>query len=124
MQHSPRFLQIVNEARAKVRECSIEDLKAAMEGNQKLLVFDTREDHEWANGHIPGAIHLAKGIVERDIERVVPDPEETIYLYCGGGFRSALVAENLQRMGYTRCISVDGGFRVWKEKGLDIQVGT
>lgn len=124
MQHSPRFLQIVNEARAKVRECSIEDLKTVLDSGSRVLVFDTREDHEWANGHIPGAIHLGKGIVERDIERVVPNPSETIYLYCGGGYRSALVAENLQRMGYTGCISVDGGFRAWKEKGYEIQPGS
>lgn len=123
MQHSPRFLQIVNDARAKVRECSIEDLKKVLDGGARVLVFDTREDHEWANGHIPGAIHLSKGIVERDIERVVPNLAEPIYLYCGGGYRSALVAENLQRMGYTGCISVDGGFRAWKEKGYEIQVG-
>jgi rhodanese-related sulfurtransferase len=124
MQHSPKFLQIVNEARAKVRECSIEDLKAVLDSGSRVLVFDTREDHEWANGHIPGAIHLSKGIVERDIERVVSDPSETLYLYCGGGYRSALVAENLQRMGYTGCISVDGGFRAWKEKGYEIQAGS
>jgi hypothetical protein len=124
MQHSPKFLQIVNEARAKVRECSIEDLKAVLDSGSRVLVFDTREDHEWANGHIPGAIHLSKGIVERDIERVVTDPTETLYLYCGGGYRSALVAENLQRMGYTGCISVDGGFRAWKEKGFDIHAGS
>lgn len=124
MQHSPRFLQIVNEARSKVRECSIEDLKAVLDSGSRVLVFDTREDHEWANGHIPGAIHLSKGIVERDIERVVPNLSETLYLYCGGGYRSALVAENLQRMGYTGCISVDGGFRAWKEKGFDIQSGS
>ncbi len=121
MQHSPAFLKIVNEARAKVRECSIEDLKAVLDSGSKVLVFDTREDHEWANGHIPGAIHLSKGIVERDIERVVPNTAETLYLYCGGGYRSALVAENLQRMGYTGCISVDGGFRAWKENGYRIQ---
>ena len=124
MQHSPKFLQIVNEARAKVRECSIEDLKAVLDSGSRVLVFDTREDHEWANGHIPGAIHLSKGIVERDIERVISDPSETLYLYCGGGYRSALVAENLQRMGYTGCISVDGGFRAWKEKGYEIQAGS
>ena len=124
MQHSPRFLQIVNEARAKVRECSIEDLKTVLDSGSRVLVFDTREDHEWANGHIPGAIHLSKGIVERDIERVVPNLSETIYLYCGGGYRSALVAENLQRMGYTGCMSVDGGFRAWKEKGFEIQPGS
>jgi rhodanese-related sulfurtransferase len=124
MQHSPKFLQIVNEARAKVRECSIEDLKAVLDSGSRVLVFDTREDHEWANGHIPGAIHLSKGIVERDIERVVTDPTETLYLYCGGGYRSALVAENLQRMGYTGSISVDGGFRAWKEKGFDIHAGS
>jgi rhodanese-related sulfurtransferase len=107
-----------------VRECSIEDLKAVLDSGSRVLVFDTREDHEWANGHIPGAIHLSKGIVERDIERVISDPSETLYLYCGGGYRSALVAENLQRMGYTGCISVDGGFRAWKEKGYEIQAGS
>lgn len=120
MQHSPRFLKLVEETRASVKECGIDDLKAVVDAGNGALVIDTREDHEWKNGHIPGATHLSKGIIERDIEKLVPKTDTTIYLYCGGGFRSALVAQNLQKMGYTGCVSVDGGFRAWKEKGWKI----
>lgn len=120
MQHSPRFLKLVEETRSSVKECGIDDLKAVVDSGKGTLVIDTREDHEWKNGHIPGATHLSKGIIERDIEKLAPNPDTTIYLYCGGGFRSALVAQNLQKMGYTGCVSVDGGFRAWKEKGWKI----
>ncbi len=124
MQHAPRFLKLVEEARASVKECSIDELKKRVDTGEragtKTLIVDTREDHEWQNGHVPGAVHLGKGIIERDIEKAVPDIHTPIYLYCGGGFRSALVAQNLQKMGYTGCVSVDGGFRAWKEKGWPI----
>jgi len=114
-QHSPRFLAISTEAKARVLECTIEDLKIRMDQGESLLLIDVREESEFTAGHIPGAIHLSKGVIERDIETVVPDPNKEILLYCGGGFRSALSAENLQRMGYKNVVSVDGGWRSWTE---------
>ncbi|ADG69849.1 Rhodanese domain protein [Planctopirus limnophila DSM 3776] len=120
MQHNPRFLQLVESVRTNIRECSIADLKLLLEKKSPVLLFDVREDHEWVNGHIPTAKHLGRGIIERDIETLIPDPETEIYLYCGGGFRSALAADTLQKMGYMHVISVDGGFRGWKESGGEI----
>jgi rhodanese-related sulfurtransferase len=114
-QHSPRFLAISAEAKSRVLECTIEDLKIRMDQGEPLLLIDVREESEFSAGHIPGAIHLSKGVIERDIETVVPDPNKEILLYCGGGFRSALSAENLQRMGYKNVVSVDGGWRSWTE---------
>ncbi len=114
-QHSPRFLAISAEAKSRVLECTIEDLKIRMDQGEQLLLVDVREESEFSAGHIPGAIHLSKGVIERDIETVVPDPNKEILLYCGGGFRSALSAENLQRMGYKNVVSVDGGWRSWTE---------
>jgi len=119
--HSARFLQLVNSVRVNIRECSVQDLKARLSGGEKPLVFDVREDHEWSQGHVPGAQHLGKGIIERDIETAVPDPETEIVLYCGGGFRSALAADALQKMGYANVISMDGGFRGWKDAGYPIE---
>lgn len=120
MQHNPRFLQLVESVRTNIRECSIADLKLLLEKKSPVLLFDVREDHEWAKGHIPTARHLGRGIIERDIETLIPDPDSEIYLYCGGGFRSALAADTLQKMGYMHVISVDGGFRGWKESGGEI----
>lgn len=120
MQHNPRFLQLVESVRTNIRECSIADLKTLLEKKSAVLLFDVREDHEWAKGHIPTARHLGRGIIERDIETLIPDAETEIYLYCGGGFRSALAADTLQKMGYMHVISVDGGFRGWKESGGEI----
>jgi rhodanese-related sulfurtransferase len=114
-QHSPRFLAISAEAKNRVLECTIQDLKIRMDQGESLLLIDVREESEFKAGHIPGAIHLSKGIIERDIEATVPDPNKEILLYCGGGFRSALSAENLQRMGYKNVVSVDGGWRGWTE---------
>jgi rhodanese-related sulfurtransferase len=114
-QHSPRFLAISAEAKDRVLECTIQDLKIRMDQGESLLLIDVREESEFKAGHIPGAIHLSKGIIERDIEATVPDPNKEILLYCGGGFRSALSAENLQRMGYKNVVSVDGGWRGWTE---------
>lgn len=114
-QHSPRFLAISAEAKSRVLECTIEDLKIRMDQGEPLLLIDVREESEYSAGHIPGAIHLSKGVIERDIETAVPDPNKEILLYCGGGFRSALSAENLQRMGYKNVVSVDGGWRSWME---------
>ena len=114
-QHTPRFLVIAAEAKSRVLECTVQDLKIRMDQGEPILLIDVREESEFAAGHIPGAIHVSKGVIERDIETVVPDPNKEILLYCGGGFRSALSAENLQRMGYRNVVSVDGGWRSWTE---------
>jgi len=118
--HSPRFLKIVNEARERVRECTIDEVHARINRGERFTIVDVREESEFARDHIPGAVHLGKGIIERDIEQRFPDAETELVLYCGGGYRSALAAENLGRMGYTRVISMDGGYRGWKEKGLPL----
>jgi rhodanese-related sulfurtransferase len=118
MVHSPNFLKLVNEAKARVKETNVPDVKRRIDAGERFLLVDVREDNEWAKGHLPGAVHLGKGIIERDIETRVPDPGAKLILYCGGGFRSALVADNLQKMGYTNVESMDGGWRVWNEAGL------
>ncbi len=120
MQHTPGFLKIVHDAKTRIKECTIADVQAKISANESFLLIDVREESEWANGHLPGAIHLGKGIIERDIETRIPDTATPMILYCGGGFRSALAADNLQKMGYTNVISMDGGFRGWKEAGLTI----
>jgi rhodanese-related sulfurtransferase len=117
MQHSPRFLKIVDDARKRIREVSVDDVKDKLDSGEKLLLVDVREESEYAKDHLPGAIHLGKGIIERDIEVRVPDLNSAVVLYCGGGFRSALAADNLQKMGYTNVLSMDGGVRGWREKG-------
>src|SRR5450432_1101153 len=119
-QHSQRFLQIVTDAKSRVREVSVDDIKAKLDRGVKFLLVDVREESEYAKDHLPGAIHLGKGIIERDIENRVPDLAASLVLYCGGGFRSALAADNLQKMGYTNVLSMDGGHRGWKEKGLPL----
>lgn len=119
--HSPRFLKIVEEARQQVRECTVEDVKSRLDRGERFHLIDVREDHEWEQGHLPGASHLGKGIIERDVEQQFPDPGTEFVLYCGGGYRSALAANNLQKMGYTNVISMDGGFRGWKEAGLPVE---
>src|SRR5262252_2821763 len=118
MKQSPQFLKLVNESKARVKETNVPDVKRRMDAGEKFLLVDVREDNEWARGHLPGAIHLGKGVIERDIERLVPDQSAQLVLYCGGGFRSALAADNLQKMGYTNCISMDGGWRAWTEAGF------
>ena len=102
MQHAPQFLKLVNDAKTRVKETNVADVKRRMESGEKFLLVDVREDNEWAKGHLPGAIHMGRGIIERDIEKSVPDTGARMILYCGGGFRSALVADNLQKMGYTK----------------------
>lgn len=111
MQHSPGFLKVVNEARGKIKEVSVAEARARVEQNPKAILVDIREDSEWANGHATQAIHLGKGILERDIEETVPDKNAEIILYCGGGYRSALSAEMAQRMGYTNVASMMGGYK-------------
>jgi rhodanese-related sulfurtransferase len=120
-QHAPGFLKIVEDAKSRIVECTIDEMRARQAAGEKFLLVDVREESEWAAGHIPGAIHLGKGIIERDVEAKVPDTATPMVLYCGGGFRSALVADNLQKMGYTKVISMDGGVRGWKEKGLPLE---
>lgn len=117
MKHSKGFLALVNDARTRVRETDIAAIWARISRGEKFHLIDVREDNEWETGHLPGATHLAKGIIERDIENLIPDPSTEIVLYCGGGFRSALAADVLQRMGYTNVISMDGGYRGWVEAG-------
>jgi rhodanese-related sulfurtransferase len=120
MQHPPRFLKIVGDAKARVRETTVDKVKSKIDGGEKFVLVDVREESEFAKDHLPGAIHLGKGIIERDIEVRVPDINAEIVLYCGGGFRSALAADNLQKMGYKNVISMDGGIRDWREKGYSL----
>jgi rhodanese-related sulfurtransferase len=115
--HSPRFLKIVDEARKRIKETTVEQVKAKLDRGEKFHLVDVREESEFAKDHLPKAVHLGKGIIERDIEEKIPDTNAEIVLYCGGGFRSALAADNLQKMGYTNVISMDGGIREWREKG-------
>jgi rhodanese-related sulfurtransferase len=119
-QHPPRFLKIVDDAKTRVRETNVAEVKKKIDGGEKFLLVDVREESEFAKDHLPGAIHLGKGIIERDVEARVPDLNAEIVLYCGGGFRSALAADNLQKMGYTNVISMDGGIRDWREKGYPL----
>lgn len=119
--HSPRFLQLVDSIRVNIRECGVQDVQQRIAAGESFLLFDVREESEYAAGHLPGARPLGKGIIERDIEQLVPDPDREIILYCGGGFRSALAADNLQKMGYTNVISMDGGYRGWKEAGFPVE---
>jgi rhodanese-related sulfurtransferase len=118
--HPPRFLKIVDDAKTRIRETSIGEVKAKMDRGEKFLLVDVREESEFTKDHLPGAIHLGKGIIERDIEARVPALDSELVLYCGGGFRSALAADNLQKMGYTNVISMDGGIRDWREKGYPL----
>jgi rhodanese-related sulfurtransferase len=121
MKHSEGFLQLVNDAKSRVKQIDLEGYRKLRASGEAHVLVDTREESEWAAGHVAGAIHLSKGIVERDIEARVPDHAATLVLYCGGGFRSALAADNLQKMGYTNAISLDGGWRALKDSGLPIE---
>ena len=118
MAHAANFLKLVNDAKSRVKETNVADVKRRIDAEEKFILVDVREDNEWARGRAVGAVHLGKGIIERDIEQAVPDPKTKVILYCGGGFRSALVADNLQKMGYTNVESMDGGWRGWVEAGL------
>lgn len=118
--HEPGFLALVNDAKKRVKEADYRDIKKRLDAGEKMILVDTREDNEWARGHIPGAIHLGKGIIERDIEKTIPDMQAPLVLYCGGGFRSALAADNLQKMGYKNVVSMDGGWRGWTESGFPV----
>jgi rhodanese-related sulfurtransferase len=118
--HSPQFLRLVDEAKSRIQQTTPEEVKKKMDNGEKFVLVDVREDNEWELGHIVGAIHIGKGIIERDIEKHVPDFNAEIVLYCGGGYRTALAAENLQRMGYTNVVSMDGGWRRWNELGYPV----
>ena len=121
MAHNPKFLEIVNDAKSRVKEIDIEGYRRMMKSGEPHMLVDVREDNEWTAGHAAGAVHLGKGIIERDIEARVPELNTELVLYCGGGFRSALAADNLQKMGYTNVISMDGGIRDWREKGFPLK---
>jgi rhodanese-related sulfurtransferase len=117
MKHSPAFLKLVEDAKTRVRETNVHEVKKRLDASEKFILVDVREESEWARGHLPSAIHLGKGIIERDIEQRIPERSAPLVLYCGGGFRSALAADNLQKMGYTNVLSMDGGWRGWTEAG-------
>jgi rhodanese-related sulfurtransferase len=121
MQHENEFLTLVNECRKQIKETNVPEINNRISKGDKLTLIDVREDNEWAQGHIPNAIHLGRGVIERDIEKTIPNKSQEIILYCGGGFRSALAAFNLQKMGYTNVISMDGGVRGWLESGLKLE---
>jgi rhodanese-related sulfurtransferase len=121
--HAPGFLKIVQDAKQRVREITIDEVKAKLDRGEKFTLVDVCEESEFAKGHLPGAIHLGKGVIERDIEERVPDPKTPLVLYCGGGFRSALAADNLQKMGYSNVLSMDDGVRGWREKNFAMTKG-
>jgi len=116
--HSAQFLKLVKDAKTRVKETNVADVKKRMDAGEQFIVVDVREDSEWANGHLPGAVHLGKGIIERDIEQRVPDTSAKVILYCGGGFRSALAGDNLQKMGYTNVESMDGSWKGWVQASM------
>ncbi len=122
-QHPPRFLKIVDDAKTRVRETNVDAVKTRIDRGDKFILVDVREESEFAKDHLPSAIHLGKGIIERDVEARVPELNTEMILYCGGGFRSALAADNLQKMGYTNVISMDGGIRDWRDKGYPLEAG-
>ena len=121
MPHNPEFLKLVNEAKARVQEIGIEGYKKIRASGEPHVLVDTREESEWGAGHVKGAVHMSKGVIERDIETKVPEKTTKLVLYCGGGFRSALVADNLQKMGYTNAISLDGGWSALKNAGVELE---
>ena len=123
MQHPPRFLKIVDDSKTRVRETTVDEIKSRLDRGDKFVLVDVREESEWQKDHLPGAIHMSKGVIERDVEQKVPDLNTEMVLYCGGGFRSALAADNLQKMGYTHVISMDGGVRGWREKNYPMTKG-
>lgn len=122
-QHPPGFLKIVADAKTRIRETSVDQVKKKMDRGDKFVLIDVREESEFAKDHLPGALHIGKGVIERDIEQKVPDPTTPLVLYCGGGYRSALAADNLQKMGYKDVLSMDGGIRDWRDKGLPLTKG-
>jgi len=120
MKHSEGFLKVVNDAKTRIREVSVDETQTRMQSDDAVRLIDVREDDEWRAGHAQGATHLGKGIIERDIEATVPDKNTEVILYCGGGFRSALAADVLQQMGYTNVFSMAGGWKAWKDAGAPV----
>jgi rhodanese-related sulfurtransferase len=118
--HAPRFEKLCQDVKQNVRELTVDDVKAKLDAKETFHLVDVREESEFAQDHLPGAVHLGKGVIERDIEKAIPRTDAPIVLYCGGGFRSALAADNLQKMGYTNVWSMDGGIRGWREKGYPV----
>jgi rhodanese-related sulfurtransferase len=118
--HSPRFEKLCEDTKKRVRELTVDQVKAKLDTGEKFHLVDVREESEWAKDHLPGATALGKGIIERDVEQRIPELDAPIVLYCGGGYRSALAADNLQKMGYTNVWSMDGGIRGWREKGFPL----
>jgi rhodanese-related sulfurtransferase len=121
MAHNPEFLKLVNQSKSRIQETDVEGYKKMQAAGEKPLLIDVREDSEWAAGHAAGAVHIGKGVIERDIEAKVPDKSTKLVLYCGGGFRSALAADALRQMGYTSAISLDGGWRAWTQSGMPVE---
>ena len=121
--HAPRFEKLCQDVKQHVRELTGDDVKAKLDAKETFHLVDVREESEFAKDHLPGAVHLGKGVIERDIEKAIPRTDAPIVLYCGGGFRSALAADNLQKMGYTNVWSMDGGIRGWREKGYPLTTG-
>ena len=119
--HAPGFLKLVADAKARVKECTVQDVRARQAAGERFTLVDVREESEFTAGHLPGAVHMSKGVIERDIESKVPDTATPLVLYCGGGYRSALAADNLQKMGYTNVVSMDGGYRGWTEAGFPVE---
>ena len=122
-QHAPGFLKIVADAKARIKETTVDEVKKKIDRGEKFVLVDVREESEFAKDHLPGALHLGKGVIERDIEAKVPDPKTPLVLYCGGGYRSALATDSLQKMGYTNVRSMAGGIRAWREKKLPLETG-
>ena len=122
MTHSPAFLKLVDDAKSRIKQTTPDEVKERLDRGDKFVLVDTREDNEWEKGRITGSFHLSRGIIERDIEEKVPRKDAEVILYCGGGFRSALAADNLQKMGYTNVASMDGGWRKWKALGYPTEV--
>jgi rhodanese-related sulfurtransferase len=120
-QHAPGFLKLVQDVKTRIRECTVDDVRKRQAAGDRFVLVDVREESEYAAGHGAGAVHLSKGVIERDVEGKVPDKDTPMVLYCGGGFRSALATDNLQKMGYTNVISMDGGWRAWVQAGMPVE---
>ena len=123
MKHNPGFVKVVDDARARVRECTVSDVKARLERGEQFHFVDVREDDEFGQDHAAGAIHIGKGVIERDIETAIPNKQAPIVLYCGGGYRSVLAADSLRQMGYSDVISMDGGIKAWRAAGYPMEKG-
>lgn len=120
MKHSPGFLKLVDDVKSRIQEVDVQEVERLLDSGERFCLIDVREESEWAAGRLPSSIHIGKGIIERDIEQTIPDKNTFLILYCGGGYRSALAAESLQKMGYVNVRSMAGGWRAWNEAGYDV----